>query len=147
MATYPQTFCEKIDTRNTPFRAISPQNSRARKIGKMMGGKSAGDVMQQGASGTLFELWFFPRRTIVGRLVFVPYVPSLPHVSVYRTYVSTAVSNSTRSGYLYKPGRYGLEGISTKCRRHVVLLSISQKMILLMMFDKFGIEVISYKKF
>jgi len=35
-----------------------------------MGGKSVGDVIRQGASGTLFELWFSPRRTIVGRFVF-----------------------------------------------------------------------------
>jgi len=105
-----------------------------------MGGKSVGDVIRQGASGTLFELWFFPRRTIVGRFVFIPYVPSLPHVSVYCTYVSTAVSNSTQSGYLCKPRRYELEGISTEsARRHVAL--IPQKTICL---ANLVVEIIPY---
>lgn len=43
--------------------------------------------------------------------IHVPYVPPLLHVSVYRTYVSTAMSNSIQRGYLCKPRRYGSEEI------------------------------------
>lgn len=62
---------------------------------------------------------------------------------MYRTYVSTAVSNSTRSGYLCKPGRYGLEGTSTECRRQCRFVFDFAKDDLL---DEFGVEIIPYRK-
>lgn len=72
-----------------------------------MGGKYDGDVTRRGASGTLFELWFFPRRTIVERLVFTFLMFQLRRASLYvhRTYVYADVSNGRRSGYPCKLGR------------------------------------------
>ena len=95
------------------------QDSRARKIEK-------NDERRERArrrrcntrQGTPFELWFFPRRTIVERLVFtfLMFLP-LPHVSlacIVHMYLSPRAQQSTWSGYLYKPSqRYELGKIST----------------------------------
>lgn len=53
--------------------------------------------------------------------IHVPYVSSLPHVSVYRTYVFIAASNSTWSAYLYSGNladtgwKGSLQGVPQTC--------------------------------
>lgn len=126
------------------FEPFYPKILALGKIERIMGRESAGDVTRR---GTPFELWFFPRRTIVGRLVFTFLMFLLCCTSLCIVHIMYLSLRATAHGALIYilvtwQIRVGKD-LYRVSRRYVTLLSVFFNRF----FNKFEVQFILEKKF